>query len=85
MCLCGSVLAYVCTDLSVVYCCTSMKHGVGVRSHVAVPDPDVSQTPCVPIRSASETKLSASTKMLRAYVRGMLGLTQRMTKSEMSV
>lgn len=79
MCLCGRVLLHVCMDLSVVYCCTSMKHGAGVKSHVAMPDHDVSQTPSVPVHSANETKLSVLTKILRAR-----GLLQRMTASDLS-
>lgn len=85
MCLCGCVLVYVCTDLLVVYCCMSMEHGASVKSHVAVPDPDGSQAPSVLAHSANETKLSAMTKTLRAYIRGTLGLTLRMTASELSV
>lgn len=82
MCLCGRVLVYLRMNLSVVYCCTSMKHGASVGCHVAVPDPDVSQTPSVPAHSANETKLSAMTKTQRAYIRG---LTQRMTASVLSI
>lgn len=85
MCLGGRVLVYVRRDLSVVYCCMSMKHGASVRTHVAVPDPDVSQTPSVPAHSANETRLSAKSKTLRAYIRGTLGLTQRMAASELPV
>lgn len=63
----------------------SMKHRASVRTHVAVPDADVSQTPSVPAHSANEMRLSAMTKILRDYIRETLGLTQRMTARKLSV